>query len=366
MMKLGRCASIMSMLTLATVSLLTLGVARPTAEGPQAAASSKARFPRNVTEFDQLFKEVSNWGRWGKTDVLGTLNLITDAKRVQAAALVKHGIAVSLAHDGNGIMEKAEDQRGPIGLTHQGGKFEWSFHGPGNSHIDAPCEAATILWAGMERPSETRPLLLRGPMVRSAYGGKAYNGYPASEIVKADGTGCTKLGAEIFKNGIVTRGILIDIPRLKGVPYLELSTPVFPEDIEAWEKMAGMKIATGDAIFLRTGRWARRAKLGPWNPHVLGGAGFHASAARFFKQRDVAVVGTDFAAEVFPSLVEGVPLPIHILLQAALGSGLFDAQDLEALAETAAKLNRWEFMLTGAPLRITGASGSPLNMTALF
>ena len=162
MMKLGRCASIMSMLTLATVSLLTLGVARPTAEGPQAAASSKARFPRNVTEFDQLFKEVSNWGRWGKTDVLGTLNLITDAKRVQAAALVKHGIAVSLAHDGNGIMEKAEDQGGPIGITNKGGTFQWSYHGPGNSHIDAPCEAVSIIWGAMQSLPKTRPLL-RGP-----------------------------------------------------------------------------------------------------------------------------------------------------------------------------------------------------------
>src|SRR5436189_242484 len=89
-----------------------------------------------------------------------------------------------------------------------------------------------------------------------------------------DQLGSAKLGIENLKSGIVTRGILIDIPRLKGVPYLEPGTPVYVEDLEAWEKKAGVKVASGDAILLRTGRWARRAALGPW-PVSRSAAGFH-------------------------------------------------------------------------------------------
>ena len=230
--------------------------------------------------------------------------------------------------------------------------------------MDVLCHTDNV-WGAMVG---NRPLP-RGPEVRSTYSGKAYNGYTDDELMKKDGTGCTKMGVETFKNGIVTRGILIDIPRLKGVPYLEPGTPVFPEDIEAWEKKAGVKIASGDAIFLRTGRWARRAKLGPWSllgPGSQGEAGYHASAARLIKQRDVALVGSDCANDVYPSGVEGAAIPVHSLVIAAIGAGLFDSQDLEALAETAARLNRWEFMLTGAPLTITGGTGSPINLTATF
>jgi kynurenine formamidase len=264
---------------------------------------------------------------------------VTEAKRRRAAALVKNGVSVSLAH--NAITEKAADNPSPFEHTMNPGFFmdtyKVSYHGYAHSHIDALCH---IL-----------------------YKDKTYNGYARAEVNTEKG--CTKLGIDNLKNGIVTRGILIDIPRLKNVPYLEPGTPVYVEDIEAWENKAGVKVASGDAVFIRTGRWARREKLGPWNV-AQSAAGVHASVAPWFKARGVAFAGSDAALDVTPSLVEGNNLPVHTLFINAMGISLLDNQDLEALSATAAKLNRWEFMLTIAPLPVIGGTGFPLNALATF
>jgi kynurenine formamidase len=297
------------------------------------------RAPRNVVEFDELFRQVSNWGRWGKDDQLGSANLVTEARRRQAAALVKNGVSVSLAH--NAITEKAVDNPSPFEHTMNPGFFmdtyKVSYHGYAHSHIDALCH---IL-----------------------YKDQTYNGYPRAEV-NTD-KGCTKLGIDNLKNGVVTRGILIDIPRLKNLPYLEPGTAIYVEDIEAWEKKAGVKVSSGDAVFVRTGRWARREMLGPWNV-AQSAAGVHASVAPWFKARGVAFAGSDAALDVTPSLVEGNNLPVHTLFINAMGIHLLDNQDLEALSSTAATLNRWEFMLTIAPVPVTGGTGFPLNALATF
>jgi kynurenine formamidase len=323
-------------------------LAQPPAGQPQASAPSEpimspgpaaARFPRNAEEFDQLFHQIKNWGRWGTDDQLGAANLITDAKRKQAIALAKNGVAVSLAR--NPMTEAAPDNPSPFEHTMNKGFttdiYRVAYHGYAHSHIDALCH---IL-----------------------YKDQTYNGHPRAEVNTEKG--CAKLGIENLKNGIVTRGILIDMPRLKNVPYLEPGTPVFVEDLEAWEKRAGVKVSPGDAIFLRTGRWARRAKVGPW---TIGRneAGYHASIAPWLKTRGVSFLGSDSAQDVTPSLVEGINLPVHILAITALGIDIFDNQDLEAVAETAAKLNRWEFLLTVAPIPVTGGTGFPVNALAIF
>ena len=215
--------------------------------------------------------------------------------------------------------------------------YKVSYHGFAHSHIDALCH---IL-----------------------YKGQTYNGYPTADVNTA--RGCTRLGIENLKNGVVTRGILFDIPRLKNLPYLEPGTPVFAEDLEAWEKRVGVKVGPGDAMFLRTGRWARRAKLGPW-PVNRNEAGYHASVAPWLKARGVSFLGSDDAQDVTPSLVEGINLPVHTLAITALGIDILDNQDLEAVAETAAKHNRWEFLLTVAPVPVTGGTGFPVNALAIF
>ena len=190
-----------------------------------------------------------------------------------------------------------------------------------------------------------------------------YNGVPA-DASSVEG-GCSKLGIQNLKNGILTRGVLLDIPRLKGVSYLEPGTAIYTEDIEAWLDQVGVTVAPGDVLFLRTGRWARRAELGPWQ---LSGnsAGVHASVIRWIKEQDVALFGSDSATDVQPSGVDGVALPMHTLLIAALGTNIFDNLDLELLAETAAEENQWSFMLAAGPIPVAGGTGSPLNVMAVF
>jgi kynurenine formamidase len=304
-----------------------------------AAARQASRSPVNAAEFDQLFQRVKNWGRWGAEDQLGSVNLITTAKRKQALSLAKTGQTVSLVH--NPITDKAEDNNNPWEHTMLQGfnmdRYAVSYHGYAHSHMDALCH---IL-----------------------YKDQTYNGY-ARAVVNTE-KGCTKLGIDNLKQGLITRAVLLDIPRLKNVPYLEPGTAVYQEDVEAWEKMAGVKIQSGDVILLRTGRWSRREKVGPWNVG-RSAAGFHASVIPFIKERGVAIVGSDAASEVTPSMVEGVALPVHTLLITALGANILDNQDLETLAEVCAKLKRWEFMITINPMPVTGGTGSPMNTIATF
>ncbi len=290
-----------------------------------------------------MFEVIKNWGRWGADDQLGALNLITDQKRKEAAGLVKVGRTIGLAHPL--LTEPALDNKHPFGrtmnLTYPGSAtdtYTVYYHGTAHTHLDALCHVF--------------------------YKSKTYNGYPVDEV--ATDKGCTKLGVENLKNGVVTRGVLIDIPRLRRAPYLAPGTAIFVEDIEAWEKKTGISVRAGDAVFLRTGRWARRAKLGAWDIHQDGDAGLHASVAPWLKARGVAVVGSDDELDVLPSGVEGMEVPVHSLAIAALGVIVLDNLDLEAVSDTAAQLNRWEFMLSIAPLPVPGGTGSPVNPLAIF
>jgi kynurenine formamidase len=296
-------------------------------------------------DVDNMMKELSNWGRWGKDDQLGAMNLITPAKRKQAAAQVREGVSVSLARDTN--TETALDNAQPYehlmmlsGVGNRGqfsvDKIGVSFHGYQHTHLDALCH---MFWQG-----------------------KMYNGFSQEEVTKE---GASKLSIANLKQGVFTRGILIDLPKLKGVPYLEPGTPIYPEDLDAWEKMAKIKVSAGDVIFVRTGRWARRAAVGPWDVS-RSSAGLHASSARWIRQRDVAILGSDVASDMFPSNVEGVSHPIHQLVLVAMGVYIFDNCDLEALSEACAKRSRWEFLLTAAPIAVVGGTGSPLNPIATF
>ena len=309
------------------------------ASAKAAARQAPRRSPVNAEEFDRLFQQVKNWGRWGAEDQLGSVNLITPAKRKDALKLAKTGQTVSLVH--NPLTDKADDNGSPFEHTMNPGfsmdTYRVSYHGYAHSHIDALCH---IL-----------------------YKDQTYNGYARAAVNTAKG--CTRLGIDNLKQGLITRAVLLDMPRLKGVPYLEPGTAIYQEDVEAWEKMSGAKIQSGDVVLLRTGRWARREKIGPW-PVGRNAAGFHASIVPFLKSRGAAIVGSDAASEVSPSMVEGVALPVHTLLIAAMGVNILDNQDLEAVSEVAAKLKRWEFMITINPLPVTGGTGSPMNTIATF
>jgi kynurenine formamidase len=295
-------------------------------------------------DVEQWMKELSNWGRWGSSDELGAINLITPEKRRQAAALVRAGVSVSLAR--NAEKEKADDNPQPFlhEMTRSGldqtefslDRYSVSYHGYAHTHMDSLCHMF--------------------------HDGKMFNGYAQTEVTPQ---GAGKLAILNFKSGIFTRGILMDIARLKGVEYLEPGTAIYPADLEAWEKQAGVKVSSGDVIFVRTGRWALRDSKGPW-PASQKSAGLFASCARWLKQRDVAAIGSDAASDVMPSGVEGVNQPIHQLMLVAMGTPIFDNCDLEAVSREAARQNRWAFLLTAAPLAVGGGTGSPLNPIATF
>ncbi|MBI3208920.1 MAG: cyclase family protein [Candidatus Solibacter usitatus] len=294
---------------------------------------------------ERWMSELSNWGRWGKTDQMGTVNLITPAKRRAAAALVKEGLSVSLSRDAETVKSAANPQPFGHAMISTGldanpmfamDTYTISYHGQSITHFDA--------------------------LSHMFHQGKVYNGYSQSEI---NTKGAGQLAVTAYKNGLVSRGILMDIPRLKGVPYLDPPAAILPADLDAWEKKAAVKVASGDIVLIRTGHWARRRAVGAWNTEN-GTAGMHPSCARWFHERGVSVVGSETHGEFMPSAADGSKFPLHQLLLIAMGTPLFDNCDLDALSEAAAARNRWEFLFVAAPLAVPGGTGSPLNPIAIF
>lgn len=298
-------------------------------------------------DFDRLMTELSNWGRWGKDDQMGAVNLITPATRKRALASVKDGVSVSLARRAE--TEPAVDNPRPITRVMAGANpaalpsdisgaadtFTISYHGFVHTHMDAFCHRA--------------------------YKGKMYNGMPMTAVTEK---GCDAGSIYAWKDGIITRAVLMDIPRLKGVEYLEPGTRIYPEDLDAWMKQARLKIEPGDAVFIRTGRWALRDAKGPYNASQL--AGLYITCAQWLRKHDVAILGSDGAEDVHPSGIDGITEPIHALVLVAMGMPIFDNLDLEAVGKEAAKRNRWDFLVTAAPVSVPGATGSVLNPIATF
>ncbi|MEE4283673.1 MAG: cyclase family protein, partial [Pseudomonadales bacterium] len=134
---------------------------------------------------------------------------------------------------------------------------------------------------------------------------------------------------------------------------------------EAWEKQSGVTISSGDVLLIRTGRWAKVEQHGQYN-FLAAAAGMHASVAAWLKARDVAVIGCDGVSDVMPSGVEGLVNPLHELVLVGLGMPILDNLDLEAVAEQATRSGRSTFLFVGAPLRVPGGTGSPLNPLAIF
>jgi len=300
--------------------------------------------PMSRAEFDALMNEISNWGRWGDDDELGTLNLITPARRITAAQLVREGYPVSLSLPVNKVRTPVNGNPFEHSLNvstfggHEvaGDVYSVQYHGFAHSHMDG--------------------------LPHFAHYGQMYNGVPVNSL-KPDGA--EKLGIANAYRGVFTRGILVDIPWLRGVDYLEPGTAITAADLEAWEQRTGVRVGSGDVLLIRTGRWERVRQLGEWN-FVGNAAGSHASVARWLKQRDVAVIGSDGVSDVMPSGVEGLINPLHALVLVGLGMPILDNLDLEAVAAAARERDRWEFLFVGSPLRVEGGTGSPMNPLAIF
>ena len=309
-------------------------------QGQQRDGSTRPRLTKS--QFDQLFKEISNWGRWGKEDQLGTLNLITAERRREAAELVKTGVSVSLARNLNA--QEAIDNPTPfldkmaLGID---GAFNMdtytvNFHGPAFSHFDA--------------------------LSHTYYEGHLYNGYPDTDVTSS---GAKLLGTAQYRNGIFTRGVLVDIPWLRGLPYLDTNAFITGSDLDSWEAKTGVYIHSGDAVLIRTGRWALRDAKGPWDISRAS-AGLDPSAIVWLHKRDTAFLVSDASHDAIPSAVEGVDWPIHILAIVAMGMPLADQCNLEEIARESQSRHGYTFLLTLAPVRIAGGTGSLVNPIATF
>lgn len=309
------------------------------------AAGALVSAPPAITHQDveAMLTRLSNWGRWGKEDERGALNLITPEKKKQAAALVRDGESISLAHDV--IKQRADDsppfehkmlETGANSKTGASDTYAVQYHGFTATHLDALCH---VFWKG-----------------------KMYNGFSQQQVTAA---GAQKLSVHQAKNGIVTRGVIVDLPKLFGKKYLEGNRAILPADLDRWEKQSGTRVQPGDALLFRTGRWARRAAEGSWDI-MKNSAGLHASCLPWLKQRDVAIVGSDLATDVMPSGIATIVLPVHLVLINGMGVPILDNLDLEAVAAAAAQRGRAEFMLTVGPLPVEGGTGSPVNPLAIF
>ncbi len=297
-----------------------------------------------TADVERIMASVSNWGRWGKTDQLGALNLITAEKRKTAATLVTSGVSISLAR--NVIKEKIgpsepfEHRMVETGFTpgavSSSDVYSVQYHGYTQTHLDALCHIF--------------------------YKGQMYDGFPQKDVTDH---GAKALSVIQAKNGIFTRGVLIDMPRVLGSHYLHAGQGIYPQDLDAWEKKTGTKIQSGDAVFIRTGRWARLNAEGEWDIEK-GSAGLHVSSMPWFRKRDIAVLASDLAADVMPSGVEGFRLPVHWVTIYSMGVVIIDNCDLEEVGNYTAAHKRWDFLLTVAPLAVDGGTGAPVNPTATF
>ena len=311
-----------------------------------------------LTESDviKMISSLSNWGRWGKDDELGTINLITSAKRKRAAALVQDGVPVSCARPiaTNAITAdtsfqplrfmvdsgEGRDHDSPERILQRRGASEFIgmvFHGYTITHVDTP---AHYFWQG-----------------------KIYNGRSANLITAREGAQVESV--DLLHDGVVSRGVLLDVAALKG-RWLASGEGVMPEDLEAAEQAQGVRVEPGDVLLIRTGYYARRLAEGPRHPLKDGSPAAHVACMPWFRERDIAMLGTDTHNDVSPATHPGLGNVVHIVGLVGMGLWLIDNGNLEELAKACSARRRWEFMLTIAPLRLQGVTGSPVNPIALF
>jgi kynurenine formamidase len=296
-------------------------------------------------------ERLSNRGRWGADDQRGTLNLVTPEVRRAAAALVVEGISVSCAQE---VVSEHQEENlfGPpqrlILLSHKasfgdrsmeafGAYLGLVYHGATVTHLDSLCHYSC--------------------------GGEFYNGTPTDRIHFV--AGATSHAVTAASDGVLTRGVLLDVPALLGIDWLEPGTAVLPEHLEGAERRQGVKVGTGDALLLYTGYVRRKRDLGPTSME-RGYPGYHAACLPWLHERGVAIVGSDAGNDVVPSGYAGFQLPIHVIGLSRMGLWLLDACDLEAVTETCLSLGRSAFLLTLNPLRLAGGTGSPVNPIATF
>jgi kynurenine formamidase len=305
--------------------------------------------PLTRDQFDALFRRLKSAANHDPTDRSGALQYLTAAHVIKAAREVRLGRSVSLArsiktepaadnpeparHDMTGALG---DQHLEHGLDFARDRFAMNIHGDGDSHIDALCHVI--------------------------FDSKLYNDVPVDAITSH---GATSLSIDVIRDGIVGRGVLLDIPRLRGRPWLEPGDVVTDDELRAAEEAQHVHVGHGDLLFVRVGHSRRRDQLGAWDA-AQARAGLHPTALEFVAEREIAALGSDSNNDAAPSTTEGVAFPVHVLAVNALGIHLLDYLQFEDLTELCEQQSRWTFLAVIAPLRLPGATGSPVNPLAIL
>lgn len=291
-----------------------------------------------------LFDTLSNVGRWGPDDEQGTLNHIRPEDRVAAAALVRTGHVVSLGRD----LSARKSTKNPIPMVHR-----MLFDGAHEEVISAidQTEVAPHGW-------ETTHLDGTGHIY---FKGRMWNGRTARDHVGFEGMAFGSVYAH--RDGIVTRGVLLDIPRVRGLDYLPASEGIHVEDFDAAERLAGTRVRSGDAIIVRCGIAGWEAVNGETAPGLM--AGTEPDCLPWMFERQIALYGGD-CADRGPSGYPSLPVPIHQVGMVAMGLAILDNVEVEALAAHCAATGVYEFQLVVAPPRAPGVTGIAVNPLAIF
>jgi kynurenine formamidase len=194
------------------------------------------------------------------------------------------------------------------------------------------------------------------------WNGQLYNGFAASEV---GSTGALKLAIDVARDGVISRGVLLDIPRLRKVPWLEIDQHIYPDELDAAARDHGVSVQEGDVLLVRTGRSQRRKAQGGWSPEK-GLAGLDAACLPWLHDNKIAVLGSDGVSDAMPFGYDEDWVSIHVCAIVMMGVHLIDNMDLDTLAEHAKALGRYEFQFVMAPLVALRATASPVNPIAVF
>lgn len=302
-----------------------------------------------TAELDARFDALCNWGRWGDDDERGTLAFLTDARRAAAAALVATGESVSLAHD----LATAPLPEHPVPVQHHMLASGDARHSDGIAGYEAAKDHLALdvhgLWT--THVDALSHMFVRGLM---------YGGRPASEV-RSDGARANTVLS--MADGVVGRGVLLDVARAQGREWLGDGEVVTPDELEQAERHQGVRVGPGDVLLVAWGREARRRATRGFD----GFSGLHPDCLGWLAEREVAVLGSDGISDPMPFVgTPEWPFPIHQIAIVAMGMPLIDNVRTAVLSERCAALGRWEFLFAMAPLRIPRGTGCPVNPVAVL
>jgi kynurenine formamidase len=301
-------------------------------------------------DFREIGRGLNNWGRWGDDDERGTVNLITAERIAAAAQLVKRGdiFDLGIPFDAKGP-QPGGGRINPVRLMSETGNdqdFPGAFH-YADDYVFMPLQSASQ-WDGL---------------AHVYYDDQLYNGFPASDVGPYGAKHCS---IDRMAKGIVGRGVLLDIARLKGVEWMDAGDVITPADLDAAAQRQGVEVTPGDILLFRTG-W-RTKFVAEQNPteFMAGEPGLGLACCEWLHDHDVAAVASDnWAIEVLPGEIDTELLPVHMVLIRDMGMTLGEILDLDELAADCEADGIWEFFLTAPPIKFTAAVGSPINPLAI-